>query len=167
MTPRKRELLDVLRQREDREAGIGTSSSSGGPLKPPSRSFDFTIPPAFFKIAGGVVVVALVLWGLFAAFGGPEEVTYGVLANRYELTRMDQGQKDGRALLELQYDAVNLLRVSDASGQEQLALFVGRETDPAALEDTLQRIQTTPIEGNAGEYTFRAASIEPRPDSAD
>jgi hypothetical protein len=167
MTPRKRELLDVLRQRKDREAGIGSSSSSGGPLKPPSRSFDFTIPPAFFKIAGGVVVIALVLWGLYTMFGGPKEVTYGVLANRYDMTRQGQGVIDGRTLVELQYDAVKLLQVSNASGQEQLVLFVGREADPAALEDTLQRIQNTSLEGDAGEYKFRAASIEIRPDSAD
>ena len=167
MTPRKRELLDVLRQREDREAGIGSSSSPGGPYKPPSRSFDFTIPPAVLKIVGGVVVVALVLWGLYAMFGGPVKVTYGVLANRYELSRIEQGKIDGNALVELQYDGVRLLQVSDAAGQEQLALFVGQETDPAALEETLQRIQNTSPEGNAVEYPFRAASIEPRPDSSD
>jgi len=166
MTPRKRELLDVLRQRENREAGPSSSPSSGGPYRP-QRSFDFTIPPATLKIAGGVVVLALVIWGLFALLGGPEKVTYGVLASRYELTRLEQGRNDGSALLKLEYDAVNLLRVSDPSGQEQLALFVGREVDPAALEETLQQIQTTSLEGNAGIFPFKGASIEPRPDSAE
>jgi len=166
MTPRKRELLDVLRQRKDREAGIGLSPAEGATFTPPRRSFAFRLPPHTVKIVAGVVAVALVIWGLYAMFGGPQKVHYGILVNRYELSRLDQGQKDGGALLKLEYDAVNLLQVSDDSGQEQLALFVGRDTDPAALEGTLQRIQNTSPEGSAGDFPFRGASIEPRPDSS-
>jgi|FLOH01.1.fsa_nt_gi hypothetical protein len=166
MTPRKRELLDVLRQRKDREAGIDLPTSRQSFSVPAGRSFAFHLPPRMLQIGAGVVAVALVIWGLYAMFGGPQKVSYGILASRYEISRMEQGQKDGSALLKLEYDAVNLLRVSDDSGQEQLALFVGRETDPATLEDTLQRIQETSPEGSAGNFPFRGASIEPRPDSS-
>ncbi len=165
MTPRKRELLDVLRQREDREAGTGSPTPSG-PSRP-QRSFDFTIPPAALKILGGLVVVILVAWGLYAKFGGPEKVTYGILANRYELTRQELGQNDGRALLGKGYDDVNLVRVSDSSGQEQLALYVGANEDPKALQDLLVEIQNTSLEGSAGENPFQGASIEPRPGLSD
>jgi len=165
MAPRKRELLDVLRQREDRE-GNPNSPAPGGPYRP-QRSFDFSLPPAALKIAGGALVLVLVVWGMYSFFFGPKEVHYGVLANRYDVTRQEQGAKDGRALVNLQYDDVNLVQVSDASGQVQLALFVGREADSTALHDTLQRIQNTSPEGSAGEFPFRGASIEPRPDSSD
>ncbi|MDP7061999.1 MAG: hypothetical protein QF489_03580 [Planctomycetota bacterium] len=157
--------MDVLRQREDREVGTNSPSSGGAP--PPPRSFDFTIPSAVFKTLGGLVLVVLVLWGLFAALGGSEKVTYGILVNRYELTRQEQGQNDGRALLGKGYDDVNLVRVSDASGQEQLALYVGADENPEALQDLLEKIQNTSLEGSAGENPFRGASIEPRPGLSD
>lgn len=160
MTPKKRELLDVLRQREDR--GGAPNSQTLGANAPQRRSLQLHIPPLVLKAVAGVLLIVVVLWALYSDFGGPAEVHYSVLAKSYELSRVEQAKNDGRALRDHGYD-VTLLQAPDPSGQALFVLFVGSSTDASTLQELLDEVRTLTLPG--GELPFSGASIQELPEA--
>ena len=171
---RKRQLLDVLRERENRaaEAHPQAGHSSGHSLDRPR----FPFPPQALPIAMGVLLLALLLWAGCTFLGGPGEdaqaegngslnspvvgQTYGVLAVTYDPSREDQAKKEGRSLVALGY-AVQLVEVEGSSGSLELQLFVGSASRASELESLLQEIRAMSREGRPA--LFAGASIRPMP----
>ncbi|MGB0954067.1 MAG: hypothetical protein ACPG31_12670 [Planctomycetota bacterium] len=158
---RKRHLLDVLRESENRSTGVTPQPAERPPRTPSSGE---GLPPFLIPGVGGAIILALLIWGGCQFFGGgeasPEEVDpisdnpeitveegpFGVLAVAYDPSLQDEAVKMGSAVKRLGYD-VQLVQVTQDSGSVQLQIFIGKEDDQSALEGLLQEIQAMSLEG--------------------
>lgn len=158
---RKRHLLDVLRESENRSTGVTPQPPERPQRMAPSGE---GLPPFLIPGIGGAVILALLIWGGCQLFGGggdstenPDpaadnpEVTvesgpFGVLAVAYDPALLKEARKTGSALKALGYD-VQLAQVTLESGSVQVHLLVGKEDDKSALEGLLQEIQALSLEG--------------------
>ena len=153
---RKRHLLDVLRESENRSSEVSPQppeQSSGPPSGGPG------LPPWALPGVAGALVLALLIWGGCQLFGGgsstdPEDPPvvieesgpFGILAISFDPSLQDDALKMGRAVKALGYD-VELAQVPQDSGSVQLQLFIGKEEERSALEGLLQEIQALSLEG--------------------
>jgi len=166
---RKRHLLEVLRERENRVAG------GDGLMERPLASLPprLGLPPMLLPMLGGAVALVLLIWAGFAFLGkddatqapvvveeiaGPIE-EQAVLAVTYDGTRRDFAIGVARSLVGLGYDA-KLAPSQSPSGEGQLKLFV-RAAAPSELESLLQEIRGLSLEGQPA--PFAGASFEPLP----
>lgn len=157
---RKRHLLDVLRESENRSTGVPPQQPER-PQRPPSGGEG--LPPFLIPGIGGALILALLIWGGCQLFGSTEtdpqdpdsnEVAestaetgpFGVLAAVYDPSMLEKVRELGRALQGLGY-YVQLAQVNGDSENVQLHLFVGSDEDQTALEGLLQEIQALSLEG--------------------
>ncbi|MFK5955216.1 MAG: hypothetical protein QM477_02090 [Planctomycetota bacterium] len=167
---RKRHLLEVLRERENRLAE-GDDAQSAHPPAPPLRSVG--LPPMLIPLVGAGIALILLIWGGFAFFGKDDaakeqtavieavepEMEQAVLAVTYDGSRRDFAIEVARSLLALGYDA-KLAPSQSPSGEGQLQLFV-RATEASELESLLQEIRGLSLEGQPA--PFVGASLDTLP----
>lgn len=169
---RKRHLLDVLREQENRSTGV-TPEAPERPQRPSSGGEE--LPPWLIPGVGGALILALLIWGGCQLLGGGgageedpvdepvsqvEDGPFGVLAVVYDPSMVEEAKKMGRALQTAGYN-VQLAQVPVDDGKVQLQLFVGSESSAQALEPLLQEIQALSLEGQP--QPFAGARIEALP----
>ncbi len=163
---KKRHLLDVLREQDQRSAE--PPSAQAKPVSP-ARSLP-ALPPQLWPILGGLCLLILLSWGGCAFFGGSSEPSApdpavaksGILVRTYLPSRLEQARKEATALQKRGYD-VALAQVEDPSGSPQLQLFVGPAASSSELEPLLQEIQALSLDGQP--TPFAGASIHAWPQS--
>ena len=167
---RKKHLLEVLRERENRVEG--GDMPAGRPPTLPRQPL--AIPPHLLKIVVGIVAALLLAWAGFTYLGGDDGtetvteagetvvapgVEMAILAMTMDGSRKDFAVKTGQQLVALGYDA-KLAPSESPSGEGQYQLFV-RAADASELEFLLQEIRGLSLEGLP--VPFAGASIQALP----
>lgn len=167
---RKKHLLEVLRERENRvEEGDTPSSQPFVQHRQP-----LVIPPNLLKMVGGIVVGLLLTWAGFTYLGtddGSDDGTHpaetvvdpgaemAVLAVTIDGSRLGFAKETGQKLVALGYDA-KLAPSQSPSGEGQYQIFV-RAADASELESLLQEIRGLSLEGLP--VPFAGASLQTLP----
>lgn len=173
MPPRKRPLLDVLREKERRQQG----RREDGVAPPPEThgGAALFLPTWFWPALGGLVLLVLGVWGLSkcsfgSGEGGPEpdqeqnapaiDEGMAVLAITYDVSQEERAKQVGRSLRDdFRYD-VRLMRNTGPDGKELRELYVhgslDRDLDLATL---LGEIQALSLPGQPNDKPFAGASL--------
>jgi len=177
MPPRKRPLLDVLREKERRQQGRREDG-----VAPPAQTYGgaaLFLPTWFWPALGGLLLLVLGVWGLSkCSFGS------GVDPNDQELGQTDPVVDEGMAVLAITYDVsqearakqvgrslrddfgydVRLMRNTGPDGKELRELYVhgslDRDLDLATL---LEEIQALSLPGQPNDKPFAGASLRQPP----
>lgn len=178
MSPRKRPLLDVLREKERRQQG----RREDGVAPPPTQhgGAALFLPTWLWPALGGGLLLVLAVWGLSkCSFGsstspGPEienteavvEEGLAVLAITYDASQEDRARKVGRSLRDdFGYD-VRLMRNTGPSGTELREVYVlgstSRNLEPAAL---LEEVQALSLPENPNDLPFAGAILRQLPEA--
>ena len=166
MTPKKGELLDVLRKQGDRPS---TPAGAGGEQRalPPSRR---PLPP-WLGLAFAALVLIGGIWGVTKLLGpGDDGSRYAVLAASWSGADQE-GIARERAL-----EVVRMLRVENpreyvhlrriANGDEvRWDLYVGPEPAEADLGPILDALKTVELPPSSGEHPFAGAVVANFPES--
>jgi hypothetical protein len=174
MPPRKRPLLDVLREKERRQSGRREGEDGGG-ANPPALS----IPPWTLQAVGGVLLLVLAVWGLSQCGwvpGGPredpgsqEQATPAeegqvVLAVTYDVSREELAKEVGRSLRDNFGYTVQLARNQTPDGRDLRELYVvgapGRDLTP---EELLAEVQGLALPDRPDDRPFAGASLRRLP----
>jgi uncharacterized iron-regulated membrane protein len=174
MPPRKRPLLDVLREKERRQTGRREGEDGGG-ANPPALS----LPPWTLQAVGGVLLLVLAVWGLSqcgGAPGSPEEDPGSqeqaapaeddlvVLAVTYDAAREELARQVGLTLRDDLGYIVQLARNQTPDGRELRELYVvgatGRDLTP---EDLLAEVQGLALPDRPDDRPFAGASLRRLP----
>jgi len=173
MPPRKRPLLDVLREKERRQQG----RREDGVAPPPEThgGAALFLPTWFWPALGGLVLLVLGVWGLskcsFGSGGGGTQPIQeenvpaidegmAVLAITYDVSQEERAKQVGRSLRDdFGYD-VRLMRNTGPDGKELRELYVhgslNRDLDLATL---LEEIQALSLPGQPNDKPFAGASL--------
>ncbi|HIA38004.1 MAG TPA: hypothetical protein EYN86_00555 [Planctomycetes bacterium] len=181
MTPKKRHLLDILRDEQSRDK----PSPSANPLrKRVAVPIDTVFRPKFsMKIATWVVVGSVVFFFSFqlanssnqdvadtstpaiTAQDAVSKVAVGrfcVVARIFNSQNLELARKLGTKLSTLGYN-VQLAQRKVSSNEVVFELYVGNEPSTAALRETLVKLQELTLDGLGGAYPFIDSQIKPLP----
>ena len=163
MTPKKRHLLDILRDHEARE---GSTEGSGLQQKIGVVPSDAAISP---KLSINIVALILVAIAVFAfsynCAGDISEVDssgYCVVAREFNSEDLELARKLGTELKSQGYN-VTLAEIGVGSEESHYKLFVGNQPSEAALSETLANLQALTLDGLGGANPFSDARIKPLP----
>jgi len=181
MTPRKRPLLDVLREKERRQQGR-REEASAAPVRPPAPTPG--LPSWLLPAVGGLLLLLLAIWGFQAcgAQNDPSEQNTGgaplveeesaakvqgevaVLAITYDLAREADAITVARTLIkDFGYD-VKLARASAPDGRQLRELFVVQARDrDLSTAQLLAEVQALRLPGQPNERPFSGAILRRLP----
>jgi hypothetical protein len=164
MTPKKRYLLDILRDEESRR-----DSAQESPPNPivqrkrvvvPSRS---AIRPKMSAKVVALIFAAVVFFFSYKfADSSPdvENVRYCVVAGKFKSQDLELARKLGAKLVGLGYN-VKLAQRQVSSTEVDFELYVGDQPSEAALSETLAKLQALTLDGLGGASPFSDARIKP------
>ena len=163
MAPKKRYLLDILRDNETRE---GSAEVSGSQQKIDVVPSNAAIRP---KISAKVVVLifaAVVVFFFSYKFAGgvaeADNYHYCVVAREFNSEDFELARKLGTELRSQGYN-VTLAEIGGGSEKSHYKLFVGNQPSKAALSETLASVQALTLDGLGGANPFSDARIKPLP----
>ena len=163
MTPKKRHLLDILRDNEMRE---GSTDGSGSQPKIGVAPSGAAIRPKLNVKIVGLVIIAIVVFSFSykCAGGGPEadNSRYCVVVREFKSEEIELARKLGTELKSQGYN-VTLAAIGVGSKESHYKLFVGDQPSEAALGETLATVQELTLNGLGGANPFRDARIKPIP----
>jgi len=161
MTPKKRHLLDILRDNEMRD---GSTEGSGSQQKTSLVPSDAAIRPKIsFKIVALVFAASVVfLFSYNLAGNSPdvENARYCVVAREFNSQDLELARKLGAKLVSLGY-TVKLAQRQVSSTEVDFELYVGDQPSEAALSETLAKLQALTLDGLGGASPFSDALIKP------
>jgi hypothetical protein len=163
MAPKKRHLLDILRDNEARE---GSTEGSGS-----QQRIDVVPSGAAIKPKISAKVLALIFAGVVVFFfsykfagdvSGVDNYRYCVVAREFNSEDFELARKLGTELRSQGYN-VTLAEIGGGSGKSQYKLFIGNQPSEAALSETLASLQALTLDGLGGANPFSNARIKPLP----
>ena len=158
MVPKKRHLLDILRDNEMRE---GSTEGSGSEPKIDMVSSGAAIRPKISaKVVTLIFAAVVVFFFSYKCAGDVSDVDnyrYCVVAREFNSEDFELARKLGTELKSQGYN-VSLVKIGDA-----LKLSVGDQPSEAALSETLANLQALTSDGLGGVYPFSDARIKPLP----
>ena len=163
MAPKKRHLLDILRDNEARE---GSTEGSGS-----QQRIDVVPSGAAIKPKISAKVLALIFAGVVVFFfsykcaGDVSDVDnyrYCVVAREFNSEDFELARKLGTELKSQGYN-VTLAEIGGGSEKSHYKLFVGDQPSEAALSETLASVQALTLDGLGGASPFSNARIKPLP----
>ena len=158
MTPKKPELLDVLREQQRRKEGPGEPGAQPPPRAPskPRRP----LPPWLLLLGAAVLVLGLV-WLLSGLFGSGESYVVRA-ATWFGAAQEQQAKADSLELLgqlppETDYD---LRRLQAEDGTVRFVLLLGEASDEADLRPLLDTVRAASLPSSAvGARPFADAAV--------
>jgi len=161
MTPKKRHLLDILRDNEMREGSIEGSGSRQKIGVVPS---DAAIRPKINVKIVALILAAIVVFSFsYNCAGGISEADnsrYCVVAREFNSEDLELAKKLGTELKSQGYN-VTLVKIGDDSEESYLKLSVDDQPSEAALRETLAELQALTLDGLGGANPFSEARIKP------
>ena len=163
MAPKKRHLLDILRDNEARE---GSTEGSGS-----QQRIDVVPSGAAIKPKISAKVLALIFAGVVVFFfsykfagdvADVENYRYCVVAREFNSEDFELARKLGTELKSQGYN-VTLAEIGGGSEKSHYKLFVGNQPSEAALSETLANLQALTLDGLGGVNPFSDAHIKPLP----
>ena len=163
MTPKKRHLLDILRDNEMRE---GSTEGSGSEPKIDMVSSGAAIRPKISaKVVTLIFAAVVVFFFSYKCAGDVSDVDnyrYCVVAREFNSEDFELARKLGTELKSQGYN-VTLAEIGGGSEKSHYKLFVGNQPSKAALSETLANLQALTLDGLGGVNPFSDARIKPLP----
>ena len=160
MVPKKRHLLDILRDNETRESSTEGSDSQ---QRIDVVSSSAAIRP---KISAKVVLLifsAIVVFFISYKFAGDvsdvDNYRYCVVAREFDSEDFELARKLGTELKSQGYN-VTLAEIGGGSEKSRYKLFIGNQPSAAALSETLANVQALTLDGLGGANPFSNARIK-------
>jgi hypothetical protein len=165
MTPKKRHLLDILRDEESRKDSTqGSAQNSSVQRKRALVPSDAAIRPKIsFKIVALVFAASVVFLFSYKFAGNSPDVEnarYCVVAREFNSQNLELARKLGAKLVSLGY-TVKLAQRQVSSTEVDFELYVGDQPSEAALSETLAKLQALTLDGLGGASPFSEARIKP------
>ena len=161
MTPKKRHLLDILRDEESRRDSAKDSGVQRKRLVVPSDAA--FRPKISAKIVALIFAASVVFFFSYKCAGDISEVDnsrYCVVAREFDLEDLELAKKLG-AKLERQGYNVTLAKIGGDSKESYLELYIGDQPSEADLSETLAKLQALTLDGLGGANPFSDARIKP------
>lgn len=156
MTPKKRHLLDILRDEKSRDKEV----------TPPVNTFK---PKINVKAVGFVLLALAVFYFSFKYVGGEDKgetvaelARYSIKARSVDAQNLDLARELGAKLEGLGYN-VHLAQRKVSSKEVIFELYVGDSTSQESLNETLVQLQALTFNGLGGVRPFADAQISPFP----
>jgi len=165
MTPKKRHLLDILRDEESRR----DSAQESAPNPIVQRKSVVVLSRSAIRPKMSAKVVALIFAAAVVFFfsykfadSSPdvENVRYCVVAGKFKSQDLELARKLGAKLVSLGYN-VKLAQRQVSSTEVDFELYVGDQPSEAALSETLAKLQALTLDGLGGASPFSDARIKP------
>ena len=163
MAPKKRHLLDILRDSETRE---GSTEGSGSQQRIDVVPSNAAIRPKISaKVALLIFAAVVVFFFSYKCAGNVSDVDnyrYCVVAREFNSEDFELARKLGTELRSQGYN-VTLAEIGGGSEKSHYKLFVGDQPSEAALSETLASVQALTLDGLGGASPFSNARIKPLP----
>ena len=163
MTPKKRHLLDILRDNEMRE---GSMEGSGSEPKIDVVPSGAAIKPKISAKVLALIFAGVVVFFFSYKFAGDvadvDNYRYCVVAREFNSEDFELARKLGTELKSQGYN-VTLAEIGGGSEKSHYKLFVGDQPSEAALSETLASVQALTLDGLGGASPFSNARIKPLP----
>ena len=166
MVPKKRHLLDILRDNETREGSTeGSGSQQRIDVVPSSAAIRPKISAKVVSLIFAAVAAVVVFFFSYKLAGDVSDVDnyrYCVVAREFNSEDFELARKLGTELRSQGYN-VTLAEIGGGSGKSQYKLFIGNQPSEAALSETLASLQALTLDGLGGANPFSNARIKPLP----
>jgi hypothetical protein len=163
MVPKKRHLLDILRDNEARESSTERSDSQQRiDAVPSSASISPKISAKVALLIFAAVVVFFFSYKFASDVSDVDNYRYCVVAREFNSEDFELARKLGTELKSRGYN-VTLAEIGGGSEKSHYKLFVGNQPSEAALNETLVSVQALTLEGLGGANPFSNAHIKPLP----
>jgi len=163
MVPKKRHLLDILRDNEARESSTERSDSQKRiDAVPSSASISPKISAKVALLIFAAVVVFFFSYKFASDVSDVDNYRYCVVAREFNSEDFELARKLGTELKSRGYN-VTLAEIGGGSEKSHYKLFVGNQPSEAALNETLVSVQALTLEGLGGANPFSNAHIKPLP----
>jgi len=161
MVPKKRHLLDILRDNEMRE---GSTEGSGSEPKIDMVSSGAAIRPKISAKVAALIFAAVVVFFFSYKFAGSSpnvvNTSYCVVAGEFD--SQDLAHELATKLVSLGYNAL-LAQRRVSSTEVNFEIYVGNQPSESALIETLANLQALTLDGLGGANPFSDARIKPLP----
>ena len=164
MVPKKRHLLDILRDNETREGSMeGFGSQQRIDVVPSNAAIGPRINAKVVAlIFAAAVVVFFFSYKLAGDVSDVDNYRYCVVAREFNSEDFELARKLGTELRSQGYN-VTLAEIGGGSGKSHYKLFIGNQPSEAALSETLASLQALTLDGLGGANPFSNARIKPLP----
>lgn len=163
MVPKKRHLLDILRDNETREGSTeGSGSQQRIDVVPSNAAIGPRINAKVVALIFAAVVVFFFSYKLAGDVSDVDNYRYCVVAREFNSEDFELARKLGTELRSQGYN-VTLAEIGVGSEESHYKLFVGNQPSEAALSETLANLQALTLDGLGGANPFSNARIKPLP----
>ena len=163
MVPKKRHLLDILRDNETREGSMeGFGSQQRIDVVPSNAAIR---PKVSAKVLLAIFAAVVVFFFSYKFAGDVSDVDnyrYCVVAREFNSEDFELARKLGTELRSQGYN-VTLAEIGGGSEKSHYKLFVGNQPSEAALSEILASVQALTLDGLGGANPFSNARIKPLP----
>jgi len=165
MTPKKRHLLDILRDEESRRDSAQHSTPNPGPPRKRAVVPSHTAirPKISVKVVALIFAAAVVFVFSYNFAGRSPDVSntrYCVVAAEFD--SQDLAHELATKLVSLGYNAL-LAQRRVSSTEVNFEIYVGNQPSESALNETLANLQALTLDGLGGANPFSDARIKPLP----
>ena len=163
MAPKKRHLLDILRDNETREGSTeGSGSQQRIDVVPSGAAIKPKISAKVLALIFAAVVVFFFSYKCAGNVSDVDNYRYCVVAREFNSEDLELARKLGTELKSQGYN-VTLAEIGVGSEESHYKLFVGNQPSKAALSETLANLQALTLDGLGGVNPFSDARIKPLP----